>query len=161
MRRNKLKKLARAFLHESQKRLPYVFLVMLILLLIQGWHSGARIVDGLNETKNNTAKLTELGTQIADLSKENLKLNKENKAFSKCIGLAFAEYTQTGNPVKFKDNDLEACVVEQVNQPVVTAQSASQSSTLQTNPVTPKETPSEKPVEKPKKCSIKFRGICI
>lgn len=118
---NKSRRLSKALLKESWKRLPFIMLVLAVLILGQGVKSYFKIRDNSNSTNQLIHQVAELSKQnqellqqIKDSQAQNIKLSEEGKAYTKCIGLAFLEYINTHNPVVLQDNDLNACVLIQV-----------------------------------------------
>jgi hypothetical protein len=105
-------RLARAFSNETVKRLPYVLIVLIIMVFFQS-------VQNNRTAKSNSIDSKDLLVKVAALSEDNKRLTLQNQKLAKqgvdlatrsvnlnkCVGYAFATYTQTLQPVEFIDID--------------------------------------------------------
>lgn len=128
-----MKKLAKGFWIEIVKRLPYIGLLMIIILLIQGFRTGADVAENVRISKENSEvtkgigegnqqlleKMAEQNTQIKKLSEDNKKLSEQtirlsdqSVRYQECTFKLFAQYTRDRQPIS--DFNLDECTAENV-----------------------------------------------
>lgn len=135
----KVYRLGKAFVKEGGKRLPYIVALFLLLIFLQGISTGRKATDNITATNENSVKLkllteknARLTEKVIELQQQAIKQSEENAAHIDCVAEAFAHYTQTGEPVYFKDNDLSACILLKISRPQgLQPTSSSQSQTSQ------------------------------
>lgn len=125
MSKLKLHRLLRALSNESIKRLPYIFLVLIILSIIQFIRLSTQTAQGVQISKNNSLDSKTLLKRVADLAQDNKQLSIQNKQLTEqniqiasdnakhldCLANLFANYTRTGRPIL--QLDLSTCMITQ------------------------------------------------
>lgn len=137
--RDKIIRLTKALSNESVKRLPYIILVGLVLVLVQFVRLNNQTAQSVRVATSNSVDVKKLLKRVASLSednkrltKQNLDIAKENTAHLNCVAQLFAQYTRNLKPIY--DVDLNNCFSREVSQTASTP-SKSVSRPSSTNPV--------------------------
>ena len=172
---------SKALWHETVKRLPYVGLILIVVILFQVFKTGAQVVENIEISKRNSesnmvvlARIAEISENNKSLSEDNKRLSEQSKALSEqsnryqqCIAQLFAQYTRDYRPVVIEDLDTCSAYTMPVAQSNSTAPSTSQSTPQATpqstsQPTPQPSSPSGNPnAAVPKACRLKVLGICF
>lgn len=113
---NKVVRLSKALRNESIKRLPWIFLIFLVLLFAQFVRFNSQTAENTRIVRSNSTDTKTLLQRVADLSADNKRLTEQNLLLSKltndhvdCLAKLFARYTQDRQPVSYAD--LTTCVI--------------------------------------------------
>lgn len=153
----KVKRLSTALWMESVKRLPYIGLILILLLLYQGYQTAAKVSENVGISKKNSEDNMVLLREVAALSEANKKLSEDNKKLSEqsnelaaqsiryqdCIARIFAKYTRDYKPVIIRD--LEGCVTTNTEQSISTRIPTPQSPPPASGSQPPQSPPSSNP----------------
>lgn len=109
---------------EAVKRLPYVGLVLVILILFQVYTTGSQVAENVQISRENSETNKQALEKISALSEDNKKLSQDNKALSEqnirladqsnrylnCLAELFAKHSRDGIPIVI--TDLDTCAAE-------------------------------------------------
>lgn len=143
MSKAKVTRLLHALSNESVRRVPYVFLLLIILSLVQFTRLQIQTAHGVQIAKDNAVDAKTLLTKVASLSEDNKQLITQNKSLTEqniqiandnakhldCLADLFARYTRTGQAIYAID--LNSCMVitqKGASTPSTTAPRAAQPS---------------------------------
>ncbi len=114
---SKIKRPLKALWIESIKRVPYILVVLVLIVLYQGYQTGARVVENVELSRQAAESNKALLEQVASLSEDNKNLSiqsntlaERSNRYQSCIANLFAKYTIDYQPVIIED--LENCVTK-------------------------------------------------
>ncbi len=144
---NRTTRFARALWVESIKRIPYILVILVIIVLFQGYRTSSKVIENVEISRQIAESNQSLLKQVADLSEDNKNLSTQSNTlaersnrYQSCIANLFAKYTRDYLPVII--DDLENCIVTSMVIPQPAPVSVP-------SPTTPTPTP-EKPTKKSK-----------
>lgn len=169
----------RAYWSESLKRIPYVILIFLLIIIFQNRGNTNANERSLQDTQTLISAGSQRSKQIKELTAQNQRISKENQNYIKCIAQIFAQYTRNGKPITIENLDKCKFSVVQTSgitmpqiismaspsptSPVNSANSPKRSKTAKKSSKQPKPAPAPKQSIIPfkKRCTIEIFGVCI
>ena len=162
---NKVQRIATELVKESAKRVPYILLILLVLLLVQSYHNTQLARDNSSATKSLLKKVASLGEDNKRLSEENqtlsqqgIRLAQQNAGHIDCIKKLFVDYVNSG---VLSRADADNCTVDAVATSE-TSQSSTSSFYYQVPASTaPKKQPDSPSTHQPAKPQSSFLGQAV
>lgn len=114
-------RLINALWKETVKRIPYIFIILIVILISQFVRLNIQTAEGVRLAKNTADNNQRLLEKINELSESNKKLGEDNKLLTEqgnrlaeqsnryldCIAQVFAKYTRDYFPIL--DIELNSC----------------------------------------------------